>query len=54
MDETKIELSRKDKKRNVILPKIHTKELAEFIGILTGDGYMNYYPSQHKYLLEIA
>lgn len=48
-----IELSNKDKKRELDLPTNPSKELAEFIGILTGDGYINYYPDQHKYLLEI-
>ena len=36
------------------LPERPSEELAEFIGVLTGDGYLNYYAYQHKYLLEIA
>ena len=40
-------------KRNIILPKKYSKELAEFLGILYGDGYMNKYKDYH-YLIEIA
>ncbi|MFH1849057.1 MAG: hypothetical protein ABH879_02620 [archaeon] len=46
-------LSIKDKRRNLKFPK-RSSDLAEFIGIITGDGYANYYPSQEKYLIEIA
>lgn len=53
-DLSKINLSNNDIKRGLVLPKRHSKELAEFIGILTGDGYLNYYSYQNKYLLEIA
>jgi len=53
-DLTNVKLSHNDIKRGLTLPKNPSKELAEFIGILTGDGYINYYPYQYKYLLEIA
>ena len=53
-DLSKIKLSKNDEKRSLFLPDKPSKELAEFIGILTGDGYLNYYPYQSKYLLEIA
>jgi len=53
-DLSKIELSINDLNRNLILPKESSQKLAEFIGLLTGDGYLNYYSSQEKYLLEIA
>ena len=53
-DNSKILFSRNDVSRNIIFPKCSSEELAEFIGILTGDGYMNYYPYQEKYLIEIA
>jgi len=49
-----IQKSRNDERRCLRLPFEPSEELAEFIGILTGDGYMNYYPAQEKYLLEIA
>lgn len=53
-DLSQIKLSNNDIRRGLILPKYPSTELAEFIGILTGDGYINYYSYQHKYLLEIA
>ena len=53
-DLSQIKLSINDVKRGLVLPKESSKELAEFVGILTGDGYVNYYPYQYKYLLEIA
>lgn len=53
-DLSNIQLSKNDIRRGLILPECPSPELAEFIGILVGDGYMNYYPYQHKYLLEIA
>jgi hypothetical protein len=49
-----IKISYKDKIRKIVLPSDPSLELAEFIGILTGDGYMNYYSYQNKYLIEIA
>lgn len=49
-----IPISRIDTKRGFKVPDKLNKELAEFLGILTGDGYMNYYPDQYKYILEIS
>jgi len=37
---TKIKLSKYDIKRGLTLPKYPSKELAEFVGILIGDGYL--------------
>jgi hypothetical protein len=48
-----IKLSKNDIKRGLILPTQSSKELAEFLGILTGDGYLNFYSDQYKYLIEI-
>ena len=45
--------SKNDLKRNLKLPK-NSKELAEFFGILTGDGYINYYSNKHEYVIEIS
>jgi len=42
-----------DKRINLTLPEHPSEELAEFIGILTGDGYMNKY-GKYFSLLEIA
>ena len=50
---TNVEISCSDNKRNITLPTSANKELAEFIGILTGDGYMNRY-GKYFSLLEIA
>ena len=49
----KIETSYFDKKINLRLPGSPTYELAEFIGLLLGDGYMNKY-GEYFSLLEIA
>ncbi len=40
LDLSKIEYSNKDLKRNIIIPKRLTKELAEFVGIVVGDGHV--------------
>jgi len=53
-DLTPICMSAKDRKRGLFLPEFPSEDLAEFFGILTGDGYINYYEFQNKYLLEIA
>ncbi len=53
-DLTKIKLSNNDIKRRLTLPDEMSCELAEFIGILTGDGYINYYPSNELYVIEIS
>jgi hypothetical protein len=50
---SRIEYSYSDFKRGLILPKQSSNELAEFIGILTGDGYMNLY-KKYFYMIEIA
>ena len=49
---SKIELSNHDIKRNLILPKLPSKELAEFVGIIIGDGYL--YHKQNKYVMGIV
>lgn len=41
LDSSKIEFSRPDIKREVKLPKKLTSELAEFVGIMLGDGHTN-------------
>tara|TARA_Y100000310_G_scaffold342386_1_gene445449 strand:- start:214 stop:915 length:702 start_codon:yes stop_codon:yes gene_type:complete len=48
-----IELSLRDRKRGLQLPRQSSRELAEFMGILTGDGYMNHY-KKYFYMIEIA
>ena len=45
--------SKIDIKREVQLPKKKNENLSEFIGILTGDGYMNNY-RKYDYVIEIA
>jgi len=45
--------SRGDIKRNLRLPKSYTTDLAEFMGILTGDGYMNHY-RKYDYNIDIT
>jgi len=42
-----------DKNRRLILPSKPNKELAEFWGILSGDGYMNLY-KKHFRIIEIS
>ena len=42
-DLSSIKLNAYDKKRNLTLPKESSRELAEFLGVLTGDGFMNRY-----------
>jgi hypothetical protein len=46
--------SKNDERRDLVLPAEPSEDLAEFMGILTGDGYMNHYPCQGKYLIEIT
>jgi intein/homing endonuclease len=48
-----VSFSINDKKRNIKLPKSNNVKLAEFLGILTGDGYMNVYRN-YDYIIEIA
>jgi hypothetical protein len=45
--------SKNDVRRGVRIPA-RDKNLAELFGILTGDGYMNFYPAKNDYLIEIA
>lgn len=53
-DLSKVEFSKKDTKRNLLLPEKPSEDLAEFMGILTGDGYMNFYPEKYAYVIEIS
>ena len=46
-------MSKMDIKRGLTLPRKPSKELAEFIGILAGDGYLNLY-AKYFSMLEIA
>jgi hypothetical protein len=40
LDLSKIEYSKSDLKRGIVIPKRLTKELAEFVGIVVGDGHV--------------
>jgi len=40
--------------KNLKLPQEHNELLAEFFGILTGDGYMNFYKKNYQYLIAIS
>ncbi|MBI2101004.1 hypothetical protein HYT53_00140 [Candidatus Woesearchaeota archaeon] len=53
-DLSEIKLSHNDIRREVTLPNQPSKELAEFIGILTGDGFINNYTNKNSYIIEIA
>lgn len=53
-DLVNVQKSRNDEQRGLTLPTEPSEELAELLGILTGDGYMNHYPYQGKYLIEIT
>ena len=46
----KVELSKHDQKIGLTLPKNPSLELAEFMGIMVGDGYMNTYSGNKSYL----
>lgn len=46
LDLSKIKLSKSDLKRKIIFPKQISKDLAEFIGIIIGDGYI-YHKTNH-------
>jgi intein/homing endonuclease len=48
-----VNLSKKDVQRELKLPKEYSGKLAEFLGILTGDGYMNHY-RDYDYVVEIS
>ncbi len=54
-DLSEIKLSRIDKKRGLKLPMVPSKELAEFVGILAGDGYVNFTRQENShYTINIA
>ena len=53
-DLSNIELSYNDIRKNLTLPIKPSKELAEFIGILIGDGYIGYYEKYNNHILEIS
>lgn len=53
-DLSNVQLSYNDINRNLVLPCEPTENLAEFLGILTGDGYMNHYINKNIYIIEIA
>lgn len=43
-----------DKRKDLILPRKSSTKLAEFIGVLTGDGYIGAYPEKYDYRVEIV
>lgn len=47
------ELNQIDKKRGITFPD-RNEQLAEFFGVLTGDGFMNEYKTRQAYLVEIS
>jgi len=47
-DLSKIEMSESDLRRGINLPKYLTTELAEFIGIVIGDGHLNFSIGEQK------
>ena len=53
-DLSQIKLSSKDIKRGLVLPNYFSKDLAEFIGILAGDGFINHYKDKNLYIMDIA
>jgi intein/homing endonuclease len=53
-DVSQIKLSCYDIKRGLVLPSTPSEELAEFIGILTGDGFINHYSDKNSYIIDIA
>ena len=53
-DLSEIKLSCYDIKRGLDLPNKPSEELAEFIGILAGDGYINFDPKKYSYIIDIA
>ncbi len=46
-DLTKIKLSNNDIKRGLTLPECPSKELAEFVGIMAGDGHVSFKGDRH-------
>lgn len=51
-DISKVEFSRNDIKRGLRLPKYPSEDLAEFVGILIGDGYLH--NNKKKYVIGIV
>lgn len=49
-----IKLSKNDIKRGLSLPNEYSEQLAEYIGILAGDGYINFDAKKYSYIIEIA
>ncbi len=47
-------MSANDIRREIIIPEEFSSELAEFLGILFGDGYMNFYEKKKDYIIEIT
>jgi len=45
--------SKNDLKRGLTIPE-KSEKLAELFGVLTGDGYINFYSSKNDYIIEIA
>ena len=50
----KTELSYSDKKKELKLPENMTEELAELLGVLSGDGCISYYPKKNEYWVSIT
>lgn len=50
LDISKIEFSQSDIKRKIKIPTKITEELAELIGIITGDGHLVYLDKNYKYI----
>ena len=51
-DLSKVDKSYADKRLRLLSNP--SNKLAEFLGIITGDGYMNYYKKHYNSILEIA
>ena len=47
-DLSKVELSKNDVRRGITLPILLSKELAEFIGIVIGDGHLSVSTGKQK------
>lgn len=53
-DLSRIKLSNYDVKRGLVLPRKPSKELAEFIGILAGDGYVSFNNYDKKNIISVS
>ena len=53
-DLSQLKLSNYDIKRGLVLPKKISKEIAELIGAIIGDGCIRYKPEMNQYYLEIV